>query len=169
MGLFGRLGGMTPAMLRDLLLHKAYVDASMITAILGHEAAAKDPELRRLLHHILVANRYWLMLSMKRPVDHEREAPVPDSLQPLAVTYRETALLEQQWMADVQQSDLEQRLESPYIAGIFTVAQVLLQVCMHSHGHRSQCATRLRALGGTPPVLDFILWLKERPAAEWSL
>jgi hypothetical protein len=47
------------------------------------------------------------------------------------------------------------------------VAQAYMQVCMHSHGHRSQCATRLRALGGEPPVTDFIVWLNERPAPAW--
>jgi uncharacterized damage-inducible protein DinB len=39
---------------------------------------------------------------------------------------------------------------------------------MHSHGHRAQCATRLRLLGGTPPAMDFILWLKDRPVPDWS-
>ena len=43
----------------------------------------------------------------------------------------------------------------------------MMQVAMHSLGHRAQCATRLRALGGNPPNTDFILWLKERPAADW--
>jgi uncharacterized damage-inducible protein DinB len=43
----------------------------------------------------------------------------------------------------------------------------MMQVVMHSQGHRSQCATRLRQLGGTPPAMDFVLWLKERPEPEW--
>jgi hypothetical protein len=58
--------------------------------------------------------------------------------------------------------------ESPVLAGQgFTVSQVVMQVCLHSVGHRAQCTTRLRALGGTPSNTDFILWLKDRPAAAW--
>ena len=38
---------------------------------------------------------------------------------------------------------------------------------MHSYGHRAQCATRLRQLGGIPPQMDFVMWLKDRPAPDW--
>ena len=48
-----------------------------------------------------------------------------------------------------------------------SIAHAYVQVCMHSQGHRSQCATRLRSLGGKPPVTDFIVWLKDRPAPNW--
>jgi uncharacterized damage-inducible protein DinB len=43
-----------------------------------------------------------------------------------------------------------------------------MQVVMHSQSHRGQCASRLRAAGGQPPTLDFIVWLKDRPAPVWS-
>ncbi len=157
------------AMLRDLLLHKGHVDASLIKAIRSHAPAESDQELRRLLHHILVANRFWLMLSMQRPFALEEETAPPDSLASLTTSYRETYAIEQAWLAQVQESDLNRCVESSFFPGsTFTVAQGLMQVCMHSHGHRSQCATRLRMMGGTPPVLDFILWLKDRRTAEWS-
>jgi hypothetical protein len=45
----------------------------------------------------------------------------------------------------------------------------LTQATLHSQGHRSQAATKLRAHGGTPPTTDFILWLSEgRPPAQWG-
>jgi uncharacterized damage-inducible protein DinB len=59
-------------------------------------------------------------------------------------------------------------LETPFIPGrSFSVAQALTQVCFHSHGHRAQCSMRLRLLGGTPPAMDFLHWLGERPTADW--
>ena len=63
----------------------------------------------------------------------------------------------------------ERQLETPFLPGAtFSVAEGIMQICLHSHGHRAQCATRLRQLGGTPPGTDFILWLKEkRPVPEW--
>jgi uncharacterized damage-inducible protein DinB len=42
-----------------------------------------------------------------------------------------------------------------------------MQICLHSHGHRAQSASRLRALGVTPPPTDYILWVMERPNPEW--
>jgi uncharacterized damage-inducible protein DinB len=40
---------------------------------------------------------------------------------------------------------------------------------MHSQHHRGQNATRLRELGGEPPMTDLIVWYwKGRPGPRWS-
>ena len=44
----------------------------------------------------------------------------------------------------------------------------LMQVCMHSHGRRAQCAKLLRRHGGVPPQSDFILWLTCLTREEWN-
>ena len=36
-----------------------------------------------------------------------------------------------------------------------------MQVVMHSEHHRAQVAMRLRALGGAPPVTDYIIWVRD--------
>jgi uncharacterized damage-inducible protein DinB len=156
------------AMLQDLVQHQGFANASLLKAIRVHEAAAHDDELRKLLHHILLANRYWLMLILGMPFDREAEAQMPESLEAIAARYQETHTLELDWISRAQESDLARTLETPFIPGRrFSVAQALMQVCLHSQGHRAQCAARLRLLGGTPPAMDFILWLTDRPAAEW--
>ena len=156
-------------MLQDLVYHKGYANAALLKAIRQHEPAAHDPELRKLLHHIILANRYWLCLSLGLPFTVEEESRVPDSLEAIAAQYRETHAQEVEWLAQVRELDLLRLLETPFIPGqSYTVAQALMQVCLHSHGHRTQCATRLRLLGGTPPSMDFILWLKERPSPDWE-
>ena len=48
-------------MLRDLIAHKGHANAAVLAAIRQNEAAASDPELFELLHHILLANRFWLL------------------------------------------------------------------------------------------------------------
>jgi uncharacterized damage-inducible protein DinB len=156
------------AMLLDLFQHQAYTDAALVNAIGRHEIAARDQELRNLLQHILVAHRYWLHLGQGLPFAADEETRVPDSLEPIVARYRDTQAQEKEWLAVLHESDLARTLESPYFPGRrIAVGDALMQVCMHSHGHRSQCATRLRALGGEPPPLDFILWLKDRPAPVW--
>jgi uncharacterized damage-inducible protein DinB len=156
-------------MLQDLVQHKWYANAAMIKAIGQHEAAAQDLELRKTLHHILLANRYWLSLLLTLPFVLEEESRIPESLAIVAAQYQETQAREVTWLAEAQEADLAGLLETPFMPGVtYSVAQALMQVCLHSHGHRAQCTTRLRSLGGTPPATDFILWLKERPAPDWD-
>lgn len=153
----------------DLLAHQAYTDAALLHAVCRHEAAAHDEELRTLLHHILGAHRYWLHLIQGLPFSVEQEVLVPDSVSALVVTYRATREQERVWLGGLTEADLSDVVESPFLPGQrFALRDILLQLCLHSHGHRSQCAKRLRALGGEPPVLDYILWLKDRPEAVWE-
>ena len=155
-----------PAMLRDLVRHKAFANTALLVAIRRHEAAAEDDELRRLLHHILVANRFWLMLSLELPFDQEEEKRIPGSLEAMAQLYRKTHVLELNWICRAPEAALARSLETPFLRGCrFSVGQALTQVCLHSQGHRAQCASRLRLLGGMPPSTDFILWLKRRASA----
>ena len=66
---------------------------------------------------------------------------------------------------------LERRIGIPWFTNPpleLSVREGLTQVAMHSHYHRGQNATRLRELGGNPPGIDLITWIrKERPAANW--
>jgi uncharacterized damage-inducible protein DinB len=155
-------------MLRDLVQHKNHADAVLLRAIAEHGPAASDTELRGLLHHVILANRYWLFLFLGHTFDIDRESQVPESLQAVATLYRDTHSRETEWIMGLRESDLQRTLVSPFFPDrSFSLPQALIQVCMHSHGHRAQCATRLRSLGANPPAADFIVWLKDRPAADW--
>jgi uncharacterized damage-inducible protein DinB len=155
-------------MLRDLVDHKGHANAALLDAVRQNTAAAADPELHELLHHILLANRFWLLSVLRQPfVDEEESRPAP-SFDALVQRYARTQSQEAAWLATATVADLEWTLESPLIpGGECSVAQAFMQVCMHSHGHRAQAAKLLRRYGGTPPATDFILWLAKRPAAEW--
>ena len=158
------------ALLQDLVRHKAFANASLLRAVHHHQAAAQDDELRKLLHHVILANRFWLALILDRPFSHQDESRIPESLEEIADQYRKTDALELDWISNAQEPHLARILETPFIPGrTFSVAQVLTQVCLHSHGHRAQCSMRLRLLGGTPPAIDFVHWLGERPTADWLI
>lgn len=158
------------AMLQDLVQHKWHANAVLLSAVRQHPPAATDEDLRKTLHHIILANRFWFMLTLSQPFDVEKEAQVPVALEAIAAVYRETCTSELDWIGRARDADLERRLESPYFKGqTFSVAEGFLQICLHSHGHRAQCSTRLRALGLTPPNMDFIMWVRNRPAAQWDV
>ena len=140
----------------------------MLMAIQRHEAASNDDELRKLLHHILVAHRFWIHLCQGLPFSVEAENIVPATLEEIIERFRATQMQELVWLDQLKASDLARVLESPYFPGRqVTVGEALTQVCLHSQGHRAQCATRLRTLGGEPPATDYILWLKDRPLPAW--
>ena len=160
------------AMIQDLVRHKWHANAALISAIGQHDGAAHDEEMLKLLHHILIANRYWLYLILHKEFVREEEARIPDGLDAVIARYKATEAEELPWLAQCREADLDGMLhpESPLLGGQdFSVAQAVMQVCMHSVGHRAQCASRLRALGGTPTNTDFILWLKDRSAAAWPV
>jgi uncharacterized damage-inducible protein DinB len=156
------------ALLRDLTAHKGWANAALLRAIRQHAAAAADEDLCTLLHHILIANRFWLLACLAEPFDLEAESRVPDALDALVAGYRTTHEREVEWLATVEEGGLARILESSLIPGNRrSVSEALTQMALHAQGHRSQCATRLRQLGGTPPTTDFILWLSHRNTPEW--
>lgn len=155
-------------MLRDLVVHKGHANASLLKAIGQNDAAASDPELWELLHHILFANQYWLLTALGLPFVVEDECRYSESFDGLVQRYARTQSQECAWLETLTEADLGRILKSALIPkGECSVSQAFMQVCLHSHGHRAQCAKLLRRHGGTPPQSDFILWLAHRSSAEW--
>jgi uncharacterized damage-inducible protein DinB len=63
---------------------------------------------------------------------------------------------------------VEQALGHP--PGMTTMGETVLQVALHTLYHRGQVNMRLRELGGTPPLVDYIAWLWfGRPGASWPM
>ena len=148
--------------LEELIRHKWWANHHLLRSVEQHPPAADDTELRKLLHHILVSNRYWLLLTLGQPFIDDQEKRIPESHAALTAQFTATERLELDWLSGVTSDELERQLQPRALPGItISVAQAMTQTALHSHGHRSQCATRLRALGGTPAPTDFVLWVRE--------
>jgi uncharacterized damage-inducible protein DinB len=126
------------SLFQELFRHHAYADAAMLTAIQDHEIASKDEDLRKLLHHILVAHRFWLHLCRGLPFSLEVEDVVPTRLDDIAIRYKKTWSEEEAWFEQLQESGLIRTVESPYFPNRqLAVQEALIQVCLHSCGHRA--------------------------------
>jgi uncharacterized damage-inducible protein DinB len=155
--------------LRDLVAHKSHANASLLKVISQNESVAADRDILDLLHHILIANRFWICTVRSVPFVPDQETSAARSYESLAEAYRRTQDEEAGWLEGATDADCARVLTHPSIPGAHcSVTEALLQVCMHSHGHRAQIATLLRKHGVVPPPTDFILWLTERPEAEWE-
>lgn len=155
-------------MMRDLIAHKGDANAALLGAVRAHAAARDDRELVELLHHILLANRFWLLAVLGEPFVLEDESRPSPSIDALIDRDARTQAQEIAWIEAATSTELD-RLQGPLIpGGTCSVAQAYLQVCLHSHGHRAQAATLLRRLGGTPPPTDFITWLAARRGGDTS-
>ena len=141
----------------------------MLAAVRAHPAANDDEKLRQTLHHILVVQRAFVSIFLKRPFDMAAELQPPESLDALAARFRDTHTEELAFVKSLDEPSLARVIDMSWLPGArLTLAQTLMQVLMHSQAHRGQCASRLRAARGEPPTLDFIVWLKDRPAPVWS-
>lgn len=149
----------------QLIRHKWWANSNLLRSIEQYQPASEDAELRKLLHHILVANRYWLLLTLGQTFIDADEKRIPESHAALTEQFAGAEELEMNWLSKLKSADLDRALQPRALPDItVSVAEAAIQVALHSQGHRSQCAIRLRTLGGVPAPMDFVLWVRDRKA-----
>lgn len=159
--------------LRDLYAHQEWADALHWTAFAAHAAALEDRALRERLHHIHLVQRAFLEIArgggMPARMKLEDYASMA-ALRADAISYHAAA---RELVESVPEAQLGETILIPWFKDppcAITLGQALHQAAMHSHYHRAQNATRLRELGGSPPLTDLIVWWwKGRPAPEWAV
>jgi uncharacterized damage-inducible protein DinB len=162
--------------LQGLLDHMAWADASTWKAVSAVPGAEADRRLCDLLYHLHTVQ--WVYLQVWR--GETPSVPEISSLPNLPAIaawarpyYRELSA----FTAGIGAAELSQELKIPWASEVArrygsaapaTLGQTVLQVVLHTTYHRAQVASRLRELGGEPPVTDFIAWVwQQQPRAEW--
>jgi len=156
--------------LYDLYAHQEWADAEHWTAIESCPAALSDDEIRERLTHLHTVQRGFLKVFKGELMDVEeefkRKPPLPE-LKSSARVYHGEALA---FLKDLSAERLDEKLVVPWFTGGFspTLREGALQGVMHSQYHRGQNATRIKRLGGKPPLTDYIVWVyKGRPSGLW--
>jgi uncharacterized damage-inducible protein DinB len=160
-------------LLRDLYGHQVWADAEHFRAIGAHPAARGDWAILVRLHHIAIVQRAFLWAVGDRQDAFEFTKPEDfaslDALKRYAREHHDRLV---PFIATVSDVRLAESIAIPWFKDpplSLTVAEALTQGSMHSHYHRGQNATRLREIGGEPPMTDYIVWLwKGRPEADWT-
>lgn len=148
---------MDAELLKDLARHQAWADAQHWKTLHANPALLEDTEIRQRLNHILQACRALTKLARGEAVDPAAMKNVE------AVEEIEAAMgqANEGLSAALESVDTEKSIQLPRgPKGPFEAPAgvILLQALMHGQHHRAQNAARMRALGVTPPMTDFILW-----------
>jgi uncharacterized damage-inducible protein DinB len=157
-------------LLRDLLDHQIWADAEHWAAIGAHAAARDDKAIRDRLHHIHLVQRAFVWI-----VGDRAKQFVASKLEEFGMfdALREFARGSHQHVIACRDATSDEQLCEQVVIPWFkeppltlTRTEALTQMAMHSQWHRAQNATRLRELGGEPPMSDLIVWYwKGRPSA----
>lgn len=163
--------------LSDLYHHMEWADAAMWKAIRACENAQTDEKLRDYLYHLHVVQRAFLRVWHGVP----RDTPFPtfdnlSSLRNWGHSYYKEAFA---YLDSVSDEQIAAPLPLPWADMVekqigrapasSTLGETMLQVTLHSLYHRGQVHARLKAIGGNPPLVDFIAWVwLGRPAADWQ-
>jgi uncharacterized damage-inducible protein DinB len=143
--------------------HLQWADTALLSGVGQRAGAYDDEELRRLLHHILVVQRFFLSRFLDIAFDYEGEKQIPESLDRFTAILEQTHRDEIAFVNGLDEGDLARTVDVPHWPEFRPcLRDLLMQVAMHSEHHRAQCATRLRALGGEPAITDYLMFVKSR-------
>jgi uncharacterized damage-inducible protein DinB len=119
--------------LKDLARHQAWADAQHWKTLHANAALLADADIRKRLNHMIMACE---MLA--------------------AMTKANAGLAATLGTVNLQKMiKLPRGPKGPFDA---PAGVLLLQALTHSQHHRGQNAARMRELGVTPPMTDFVVW-----------
>ncbi|GLH74701.1 DNA damage-inducible protein DinB [Geothrix limicola] len=154
--------------LKDLLGHQAWADAMFFRAW-GKSGALEDEDLRRRTDHLVSTQEAFLQV-LKGGAVSMSEGPLPD-FNALKARCEAVHQVFKALGHSLDPASLARTVRIPWFPEppcVIPVSDALLQVCLHTQHHRGQNMMRIKALGGAPKNVDYIIWLwKGKPEAIW--
>lgn len=161
---------------RDLLTHMEWADAQTWGAVRDLESARSDDRLRWLFHHSHLVQSIYLQAWRGDPFTLTELAAYPD-LHAIHSWARPFYARVAEFANAVDDSRFAQPVNFPWSEMIVekfgkvlpaTLAESAFQVFTHTAYHRGQISTRIREIGGEPPLIDFLYWVwAGKPSPEW--
>ena len=165
------------AAVRPLFDHMEWADALIWRAVGDSAAAAEDKILHDRLFHIHATQHAFMRVWRGEELVFKGPDAYPglDAVRQLA---RDFYAFAPAYVAAVAPEKVDDEMVLPWAnyfakrSGITarpsTLGETLLQLPSHSTYHRGQVNIRLREIGATPPLVDFIAWVwSGKPAPDW--
>jgi len=166
----------TSRVFEELLTHMEWADALTWRRISETSGAPRDPRLLDLMYHLHTVQWVYLQVWRGEPlhVPARGEFAEAAALSAWARRYYDSL---RSFSHELASLDLTRRISLPWADEVLkrlgsakpaTFGETILQVVFHGTYHRGQTATRIRELGGEPPLTDFIAWVwLGKPAPAW--
>ena len=162
--------------LRDFVAHMEWADALTWRSVRDLPAAQTDARLRYLLHHMHIVQLVYMQAWRGDPFKVTELAAYAD-LSSLLEWSRPYYAVAREFSTSVDESRFDRPIVFPWAEEIqkrfgtvtpATFAESAWQVFSHTTYHRGQVATRVREIGGEPPLVDFLVWVWQgKPHADW--
>ena len=166
----------SPELLRQVYRHMEWADARIWSEVVRIAAAQDDQWLREKLFHMHDTQQAFLSLWTVRP------RPTPEDVGSLAAVYewarpyyalagRFLDATNEEALAGPVSDAFGDRMRQHFgdQRGNVTLGVTAFHVAAHTTHHRGQVMTRLRELGGDPPLVDYVIWVWWGcPVAEWD-
>jgi uncharacterized damage-inducible protein DinB len=163
--------------IQEMFDHLEWADAEMLSAARALASASQDERIRSLLIHVHEVQWTYLHLWRGDPVAIPERESFTDLLA-VSRWAREYHTLRRRLFLGLFRADLDAHIAFPWAERLSarfgkvyptSLRQSMLQIGLHSAYHRGQVTTRLRELGGEPPLVDFVAWIwGGRPRAAWE-
>jgi len=148
---------MNAEMLKEMAKHQAWADQEHWKALHQNPALLEDPEIRKRTNHMLMTLRMLTGLA-------RGETPDPSGMKDIdsagelqeALGKANRELMEAiETVNERKMISLPRGPKGPWEA---PAGVLFLQAITHCQHHRGQNASRMRQLGATPPMTDFVYW-----------
>ncbi len=162
----------------ELLNHMEWADSTVWKVIQKFPESENDKKLKDILIHYNTAQRLYLNVWKGLPFDRNNQ-PELNSLNLILQEFRSYYKGLNEFSNEMDKYDLNKVIDFPWAARIEKIlgkkpaeanlAEMILQVAVHSSHHRGQLNKRLREIGSEPETIDFIAWIwLGKPAPEWG-
>jgi uncharacterized damage-inducible protein DinB len=164
-------------LIRDLYAHMEWADERLWRELLANSRASADDSVLDLLAHLHSTQHAFLDVWKGRDVKLRKRGDFSDAAE-MAGWANRFHVEVRDVLQTINPKQLTATLSIPwarYFRGVLgrepeqvTMAESCVQVAMHTTHHRPQIARHFRALGGNPPIVDYIAWLwLGRPVVVW--
>jgi uncharacterized damage-inducible protein DinB len=144
-------------LLQDLARYQAWADTAHWKALHENSTLLEDLEICKRLNHMVMALRMLTAMAQGDTPDPSRMKDIEPADQLEAALGKANAQL----IEALDTIDLEKMIalpRGPHGPWEAPAGVLLLQAITHSQHHRGQNASRMRQLGATPPMTDFVIW-----------
>jgi len=144
-------------LMQDMARHQAWADTAHWKALHENQALRDDLEIRKRLNHMIMATRMLTGLARGESPDPSgmKEIEPADRLEEAMAAANAELLAAVETVDPQKMVALPRGPKGPWEA---PAGVLLLQAITHSQHHRGQNASRMRQLGLTPPMTDFVVW-----------